>query len=91
MRPARTLTTMGSSPWTKSSRWKKPAFPIRPCWRDCKATGQVFELTSEQQQFLTSHGVSQNVLNQMQDLNRDTHDQLMNQPGEVISRPPVQP
>ena len=56
-----------------------------------QATGQVFELTSEQQQFLTSHGVSQNVVNQMQDLNRDTRDQLMNQPSDVISRPPVQP
>lgn len=53
-----------------------------------RATGQVFELTSEQQQYLTSRGVSGSVVNQMQDLNRDTRNQLLKQQGSgVISRP----
>lgn len=54
-----------------------------------RATGQVFELTQEQQQFLASRGVSQNVINQMQELNRDTRNQMMNEPANgVISSPP---
>ena len=52
------------------------------------ATGQVFELTPEQQQYLLNHGVDQYVVNQMQDVNRETRNQLLNQ---SISRPPVQP
>lgn len=57
-----------------------------------QATGQVFELTASQQQFLANHGVSQNVINQMQNLNQQTRNQLMNQQQapegqSVISQP----
>lgn len=52
-----------------------------------RATGQVFELTAEQQEYLTSQGVSRSVVNQMNDLNREARDRLMNQPGDVISQP----
>lgn len=57
-----------------------------------QATGQVFELTQEQQQFLASRGVSQRVIGEMQELNRDTRNQLMNQPADnVISGPASAP
>ena len=53
-----------------------------------RATGQVFELTQEQQQYLAGRGVSQRVIGDMQELNRDTRNQLMNQPADnVISSP----
>jgi hypothetical protein len=53
-----------------------------------QATGQVFELTEEQQNYLTSQGVSRSVVNQMDSLNRDARDRLLNQPANgVISQP----
>jgi len=53
-----------------------------------QATGQVFELTPEQQDFLVNQGVSRSVVNQMQDLNRAQRDRLLNQQNNgVISQP----
>lgn len=54
-----------------------------------RATGQVFELTSEQQTFLRNNGVSQDVIDQMSDLNREVKDRLLSsQPNQgVIGRP----
>jgi hypothetical protein len=52
-----------------------------------RATGQVFELTSEQREHLRENGVSQDVVEQMQDINREVRDRLLSQPGGVISRP----
>src|SRR5205814_7192521 len=42
-----------------------------------RATGQVFELTPAQQQYLINNGVSQNVVNQMPQLNREVRDRLL--------------
>ncbi len=53
-----------------------------------RATDQVFELTAGQQNYLTSRGVSQRVVNEMQTINRDTREQLLREGGTVISRPP---
>jgi|SRR5882672_2885660 len=56
-----------------------------------RATGQVFELTPEQQRYLTDNGVSQYVVGQMTEINRDVRDRLLDQSnGGVISRPPAQ-
>ncbi|HLP76299.1 MAG TPA: glycine zipper domain-containing protein [Candidatus Paceibacterota bacterium] len=52
-----------------------------------QATGQVFELTPEQQEYLTNQGVSRNVVDQMGNLNRAQRDRLLNQPNGVISQP----
>lgn len=52
-----------------------------------EATGQVFELTPEQQEYLTNQGVSRSVVNQMNNLNREQRNRLMNQPNGVISQP----
>jgi len=58
-----------------------------------RATGQVFELTQQQQQYLINNGVSQNVVNQMPELNRDVRDRLMGQqyPQGTQAPPPNQP
>ncbi len=53
-------------------------------------TGQIFELTPEQQNYLRSNGVSDYVINQMQNLNRDVRDRLPPPTGNstgVIGRP----
>jgi hypothetical protein len=53
-----------------------------------EATGQVFELTPEQQEYLTNQGVSRSVVNQMENLNRDTRERLSTQqPEGTISQP----
>jgi hypothetical protein len=54
-----------------------------------RASGQVFELTPEQQRYLTDHGVSQYVVSQMPEINREIRDRYLNQPAPgVVGRPP---
>jgi len=53
-----------------------------------RATGQVFELTPEQQDQLRRNGVSENVIRQMSDLNRDVRDRLASPQNGVILKPP---
>ena len=54
--------------------------------RRLQVTGQVFELTAEQQKYLVDRGVSSSVVSQMQNLNQEKRDQLLTPTG-VISRP----
>ena len=51
-----------------------------------RATDQVFELTAEQQQYLINHGVSQNVVAQMQAVNRGNVS-AQGQRGDVLGQP----
>ncbi len=44
-----------------------------------RATGQVFELTPEQQNYLRTNGVDQYVIDQIPTLNRDVRDRIMGQ------------
>ena len=50
------------------------------------ATGQIFELTTEQQRYLREHGVSQYVVDRMVALNRDGR-LVGQQNGSVVGRP----
>ncbi len=52
-----------------------------------QATGQVFELTQQQQQYLLSHGVDQSVVNQIPEINRAAKQTLENQNPNVGSQP----
>jgi hypothetical protein len=58
-----------------------------------RSTNQVFELTQDQRQYLADRGVSQNVISQMETINKETRDRLMTttqSPGgtqPVISQP----
>ncbi len=52
-----------------------------------RQTDQVFELTSEHQNFLRERGVSNNVVAQMQSMNRD---RVTNAPADVVGRPNAQ-
>jgi hypothetical protein len=54
-----------------------------------QATGQVFELTPEQRQFLLNRGVSQYVVDQMPNLNRETRDRLLTTPPPTTVTPSV--
>jgi len=52
-----------------------------------RATGQVFELAPDQQEYLRRNGVSQYVIDQMPSINRDVRDRLMDQqPAGRISQ-----
>lgn len=55
-----------------------------------RATGQVFELTREQQNFLRNNGVDDYVINEMPTLNREIRNQITGPAGtppSVIGRP----
>jgi hypothetical protein len=54
-----------------------------------QATGQVFELTSAQQQYLRDHGVNQRVIAGMPTLNQAERQQILNQPNSVNGTPPT--
>lgn len=54
--------------------------------RRLRATGQVFDLTIDQQNQLADAGISSNVLRQMPNINRAERDRLVSQRGEVIGR-----
>jgi hypothetical protein len=56
-----------------------------------RSSGQVFELTDQQRQYLRNHGVSQSVVGQMENLNREQRDKVIQQQQQqdtsVIGRP----
>ncbi len=54
-----------------------------------QATGQVFELTQQQQQYLLEHGVSQYVVSQMNNLNRTATTVAPGAPPPATSAPNV--
>lgn len=57
-----------------------------------RATGQVFELTPDQQAYLRNNGVDQYVIDQMPQVNRQVRDSLYNQPNVPLpTGPPVYP
>ena len=51
--------------------------PDQEMLRRLQVTSQVFELTDEQKRYLVDHGVSQNIVNQMSDINRTAREQLL--------------
>lgn len=54
-----------------------------------RATGQIFELTAEQKNYLRSRGVSDNVITQLATINQDKREELLRQSSnerQVISR-----
>jgi hypothetical protein len=65
---------------------KKAGFSDDEMLRRLRATNQIFELTSEQEQTLRNNGVSQNLINQMREINRAQRDELLKN-NSVVSRP----
>lgn len=53
-----------------------------------RATDQVFELTTDQRQYLLDRGISSKVVNSMETINQDKRQKLLNQRGDVISKSP---
>lgn len=54
-----------------------------------RATGQVFELNPDQQNYLRSRGIDDYVINQLPGINREVRDSLMGQPPVPPSTAPV--
>jgi hypothetical protein len=52
-----------------------------------RATGQVFELTAEQRSYLRTHGVSEDVIDAMPEMNTETRDSLLTKRDDVIGQP----
>jgi len=69
---------------------RQAGLPDQAILERLRATGQVFELTPEQQRYLHDRGVSDWVISQMMDINRDVRDRLLGGQGGVIGRPPGQ-
>jgi hypothetical protein len=66
---------------------KDAGFSDQEALNRLRLTGQIFELTAEQEQFLRSRGVSERVIGQMQNLNNDRRMELSMPSSGVISRP----
>jgi hypothetical protein len=67
---------------------KKAGFSDEEMIRRLRATNQIFELTTQQEQTLRDNGVSQYVINQMREINRSEKEELLRQQqGGVVSRP----
>ena len=64
---------------------KMAGFPDQQILDKMRATGQVFELTPEQQAYLRNNGVSQYVIDQIPEINRDVRDRLLQQPSSPTS------
>ncbi len=61
---------------------KQAGFSDQQILQKMQATGQVFELTPEQQNYLRTNGVDQYVIDQIPTINRDVRDRLMGQTGQ---------
>jgi len=59
---------------------KRAGLPDQQILQRMQATGQVFELTPQQQEYLRSNGVGDYVINQIPEINRQTRNQLLAQP-----------
>jgi hypothetical protein len=53
-----------------------------------QVTGQVFELTSDQKQYLRDRGISQKVIDEMPRLNRNVRDRLSSTSSSEVIGPP---
>lgn len=67
---------------------RRAGLPDEKLLEKMRATGQVFELTPDQQKYLRSNGVDDYVINQIPDLNRNVREQLM---GNTDAPPPTPP
>jgi len=69
---------------------KQAGFSDDEMLRRLRATNQIFSLTQEQKDFLVAHGVSRNVADQMDNINRNLPNTATNSPpsgNQVIGRP----
>ncbi len=56
-----------------------------------QATGQVFELTSAQKDYLRSNGVDPYLISEMEQINKTTRDRLLNEQGTAPTPAPASP
>lgn len=66
---------------------KEAGFSDQKMIERLKGTDQVFELTTDQEQYLRDKGVSQNVIDEMAQINQDKRESLIKNRTDVISQP----
>lgn len=52
-----------------------------------RATGNIFELTPEQEEYLVARGVNRDVVVAMRDINRQEREQLLTERQDIIGQP----
>jgi len=67
---------------------KQAGFSDQQILDKMRSTGQVFELSPDQQNYLRTNGVSQSVIDQIPQLNRETRDRLLNPTGQPATGTP---
>ena len=67
---------------------RQAGFSDQQMLQKLSATGQVFELSPDQQNYLRTNGVDQYVIDQMPQINRETRDRLLSGTGYPQSAPP---
>ncbi len=68
---------------------KQAGFSDNEILQKMQATGQVFELTPEQQNYLRTNGVDETVIAQIPNINRNVRDRLLGQQGQPNVPPPT--
>lgn len=66
---------------------KEAGFSDQKMIERLRATDQVFELTTDQEDYLRGKGVSQNVISEMAQINQDKKDSILQNRTDVISQP----
>lgn len=65
----------------------RAGFSNREMLQRLEATGHIFELTPEQEEYLVQRGVSREVVTAMRDINRQERERLLSERQDVISQP----
>jgi hypothetical protein len=68
---------------------KQAGFSDQQILNKMRATGQVFELSPEQQNYLRTNGLDQVVINEIPEINRETRDKLLSGTGSGSSPAPI--
>ena len=66
---------------------KEASFSDEKMIERLKATDQVFELTADQEKYLSDRGVSRSVIQQMAQINQDKRDAVLKSRTDAISQP----
>jgi Glycine zipper len=70
---------------------RQAGFPDQQILDKMRATGQVFELSPDQQNYLRTNGVDQYVIDQIPQLNREARDRLLSGAGYPSGQAPTSP
>jgi hypothetical protein len=70
---------------------KQAGLPDEQIVERMRATGQVFELNAQQQDYLRSNGVDDYLIEQIPQMNRELREQLLPPPSPAAAQQPMYP